>query len=88
MPFPWAAGFLAAAQVATKPPIANPLLPPYGGSGGRTGETTMSLAASFAVPRHADRRWWVLAVLVAAQFMFVVDAFIVNVAIPSIRADL
>ena len=32
--------------------------------------------------------WWALAVVVAAQFMFVVDAFIVNVAIPSIRADL
>ena len=34
------------------------------------------------------RRWQVLAVVVAAQFVFVVDAFIVNVAIPSIRADL
>jgi len=31
------------------------------------------------------RRWWILAVVVAAQFMFVVDAFIVNVALPSIR---
>jgi EmrB/QacA subfamily drug resistance transporter len=36
----------------------------------------------------STRRWWVLAVLIAGQFMFVVDAFIVNVAIPSIRADL
>ncbi len=34
------------------------------------------------------RRWLILAVVVAAQFMFVVDAFVVNVAIPSIRADL
>ena len=34
------------------------------------------------------RRWWILAILVAAQFMYVVDTFIVNVAIPSIRADL
>jgi EmrB/QacA subfamily drug resistance transporter len=34
------------------------------------------------------RRWLVLAVVVAAQFMYVVDIFIVNVAIPSIRADL
>ncbi len=33
-------------------------------------------------------RWWALAVVVGAQFMFVVDAFIVNVAVPSIRADL
>jgi EmrB/QacA subfamily drug resistance transporter len=36
---------------------------------------------------HATR-WWALAILVAAQFMFVVDAFIVNVALPSIRTDL
>ncbi len=34
------------------------------------------------------RRWWVLAVVVAGQFMFVMDVFIVNVAIPSIRSDL
>ncbi len=34
------------------------------------------------------RRWQVLAVVAAAQFVFVVDAFIVNVAIPSIRRDL
>jgi EmrB/QacA subfamily drug resistance transporter len=35
-----------------------------------------------------SRRWWILVVVVAAQFMFVLDAFVVNVAIPSIRADL
>ena len=34
------------------------------------------------------RRWLVLTVVVAAQFMYVVDIFIVNVAIPSIRTDL
>ncbi len=34
------------------------------------------------------RRWWALATVVGAQFMFVVDAFIVNVAIPAIRTDL
>ena len=33
-------------------------------------------------------RWKILATMVAAQFMFVVDAFIVNVAIPAIRADI
>jgi EmrB/QacA subfamily drug resistance transporter len=48
----------------------------------------MTIPASFADVRHRDRRWWVLAIIVAAQFIFVVDAFIVNVAIPSIRADL
>ena len=34
------------------------------------------------------RRWIVLALLVAAQFMVVLDVAIVNVALPSIRTDL
>ena len=34
------------------------------------------------------RRWWALASIASAQFLAVVDAFIVNVALPSIRADL
>jgi predicted MFS family arabinose efflux permease len=36
----------------------------------------------------SSRRWWVLAIVVSAQFMFGVDAFIVNVAIPTIAAEL
>jgi MFS family permease len=36
----------------------------------------------------ASRRWWVLATVVAAQFMFGVDAFVVNVAIPTISIEL
>jgi EmrB/QacA subfamily drug resistance transporter len=39
-------------------------------------------------PLDMSRRWWVLAIVVAAQFMFGVDAFIVNVAIPTIAAEL
>jgi EmrB/QacA subfamily drug resistance transporter len=39
-------------------------------------------------PVDSARRWWVLAIVVAAQFMFGVDAFIVNVAIPTIAAEL
>jgi EmrB/QacA subfamily drug resistance transporter len=35
-----------------------------------------------------SRRWLVLAIVVAAQFMFGVDAFIVNVALPTIAAEL
>src|SRR5262249_37044520 len=35
-----------------------------------------------------DRRWLTLAVVVAAQFMVVVDIAIVNVALPSIKTDL
>src|SRR5258707_12566318 len=38
--------------------------------------------------QDASRRWWVLAIVVAAQFMFGVDAFIVNVAIPTIAVEL
>ena len=36
----------------------------------------------------SSRRWWVLAIVVAAQFMFGVDAFVVNVALPTIAVDL
>jgi MFS family permease len=36
----------------------------------------------------ASRRWLVLAIVVAAQFMFGVDAFIVNVALPTIALEL
>lgn len=39
-------------------------------------------------PVDSTRQWWVLAIVVAAQFMFGVDAFIVNVAIPTIAVDL
>ncbi|MBR0736901.1 MFS transporter [Bradyrhizobium liaoningense] len=38
--------------------------------------------------RDSTRRWWVLAIVVAAQFMFGVDAFVVNVAIPTIAVEL
>lgn len=41
-----------------------------------------------ANPVDSARRWWVLATVVAAQFMFGVDAFIVNVAIPTIAVEL
>ncbi|SFN88405.1 Major Facilitator Superfamily protein [Bradyrhizobium sp. Ghvi] len=39
-------------------------------------------------PVASTRRWWVLAIVVAAQFMFGVDAFVVNVAIPTIAVEL
>src|ERR1700748_615200 len=41
-----------------------------------------------STPVGTSRRWWVLAIVVAAQFMFGVDAFIVNVAIPTIAVEL
>jgi predicted MFS family arabinose efflux permease len=41
-----------------------------------------------STPVGSSRRWWVLAIVVSAQFMFGVDAFIVNVAIPTIAVEL
>jgi MFS family permease len=41
-----------------------------------------------SVALDSSRRWWVLAIVVSAQFMFGVDAFIVNVAIPTIAVEL
>jgi MFS family permease len=44
-----------------------------------------------SIPRQsgrADRRWWVLALLVMAQFVVILDAAIVNVALPSIQTHL
>src|SRR4051812_7462924 len=38
--------------------------------------------------RAADRKWLTLALVVAAQFMVVLDVAIVNVALPSIKTDL
>ena len=47
-----------------------------------------SLAASAVTGRPDSRRWIALAVVVAAQFMVVLDVAIVNVALPSIKTDL
>src|ERR1700761_6063252 len=41
-----------------------------------------------SVPVDVSRRWGVLAIVVSAQFMFGVDAFIVNVAISTIAREL
>ena len=35
-----------------------------------------------------QRKWWALALLATAQFVVVLDASIVNVALPTIRRDL
>ncbi|MBN9005823.1 MAG: MFS transporter [Rhizobiales bacterium] len=43
---------------------------------------------TIGVQRTTTHRWWVLTIVVAAQFMFGVDAFVVNVAIPTIAAEL
>jgi EmrB/QacA subfamily drug resistance transporter len=49
----------------------------------------MSATVSHEAATAPDsRRWWALAVLVMAQFVTILDAAIVNVALPSIQADL
>src|SRR6202047_2180254 len=41
-----------------------------------------------SAPVDSSRRWWVLAIVVAAQFMFGGHAFLVKVATPTIAAEL
>src|SRR5205085_8813806 len=40
------------------------------------------------MPTKSSRRWSVLALIVTAQFMVILDVAIVNVALPSIKSDL
>ena len=47
-----------------------------------------ALANPAAAVERDRRRWIVLAVIVAAQFMVVLDVAIVNVALPTIKTDL
>jgi EmrB/QacA subfamily drug resistance transporter len=47
-----------------------------------------SISVAADVREDRDRRWWVLSVLVLAQFMVVLDVAIVNVALPTIKNDL
>ena len=49
--------------------------------------TTQSITQA-AVGGRDRRRWFALALIVAAQFMVVLDVAIVNVALPSIKTDL
>ncbi|MEU6653234.1 MFS transporter [Streptomyces sp. NPDC046900] len=41
-----------------------------------------------APPAASPKRWWILAVIAIAQLMVVLDATIVNIALPSAQADL
>jgi EmrB/QacA subfamily drug resistance transporter len=41
-----------------------------------------------APPVASPKRWWILAVIAVAQLMVVLDATIVNIALPSAQADL
>ena len=48
----------------------------------------MSLSAVSTRPTADPRRWKALAVLACLQFMLILDATVVNVALPSIKSDL
>ena len=39
-------------------------------------------------PEQSSRRWWTLAVVALAQLMVVLDATVVNIALPTAQADL
>ncbi|MGW1728169.1 MFS transporter [Streptomyces sp. NPDC002306] len=41
-----------------------------------------------ATPGASPKRWWILAIVAVAQLMVVLDATIVNIALPSAQADL
>jgi EmrB/QacA subfamily drug resistance transporter len=44
--------------------------------------------AAFLAERQYQRRWWVLAVIAVAQVMVVLDATVVNIALPDAQRDL
>ena len=49
---------------------------------------TTQVNSTQAAERGSDRRWLALTLIIAAQFMVVLDVAIVNVALPSIRTSL
>src|SRR4051795_7814662 len=55
---------------------------------GRTRMSAQSIEAASDTRERDRRRWFALALIVAAQFMVVLDVAIVNVALPSIKTDL
>ena len=55
---------------------------------GAVGARTAAEARSADQDRDHSRRWWTLAALGLAQLMVVLDATIVNIALPSAQADL
>lgn len=50
--------------------------------------STEHLAPAAGADPHHARRWWILAILGIAQLMVVLDATIVNIALPSAQKAL
>ena len=55
---------------------------------GQTSSTPTSTASAEPPAGSDSRRWWALAVIAAATLLVVLDASIVNIALPSAQADL
>ncbi|MFF4545022.1 MFS transporter [Streptomyces sp. NPDC001435] len=53
-----------------------------------TDSTHAGAEAMEAPPAASPKRWWILAIISVAQLMVVLDATIVNIALPSAQADL
>lgn len=53
-----------------------------------TGSTVPAHREAESVPPRGAGRWWILALLGAAQFMLIIDVTVVNVALPSIAREL
>ena len=51
-------------------------------------DSSRGSAAAHASPAASPKRWWILAVIALAQLMVVLDATMVNIALPSAQADL
>src|SRR4029453_15070230 len=51
-------------------------------------EETNTRTGGFLMVGSARRKWFALALLLAVQFMVILDVAIVNVALPSIQVDL
>ncbi|SDS39246.1 drug resistance transporter, EmrB/QacA subfamily [Friedmanniella luteola] len=64
------------------PPPMPPSTPPAGAP------PASAPLPSTAEPEPSSRRWWTLAVVALAQLMVVLDATVVNIALPSAQADL
>ncbi|MDL2081793.1 MFS transporter [Streptomyces sp. GXMU-J15] len=50
--------------------------------------TESAAGAAESPPAASPKRWWILAIVAVAQLMVVLDATIVNIALPSAQADL
>ncbi|MFJ6901886.1 MFS transporter [Streptomyces hokutonensis] len=56
--------------------------------GARVDDAAAGRAPAAGAEHHTPHRWWVLAVIGLAQLMVVLDATILNIALPSAQADL